>query len=53
MAFRTVIIDTHSKLEYSLNYLVFRTAEEVKRVLLDEVQTIIVQSTAVSLTSSL
>lgn len=53
MAFRTVIVDTHSKLEYSLNYLVFRTAEEVKRVLLDEIQTIIVQSTAVSLTSSL
>lgn len=53
MAFRTVIIDTHSKLEYSLNYLVFRTVESVKRVLLDEIQTLIIQSTAVSLTTSL
>lgn len=53
MAFRTVIVDTHSKLEYSLNYLIFRTSDDIKRVLLDEVHTIIVKSTAVSLTSSL
>ena len=53
MAFRTVVIDSHCKLEYSLNYLVFRTSEEIKRVLLDEIHTVIVQSTAVSLTTSL
>lgn len=53
MAFRTVVVDTHSKLEYSLNYLVFRTSDNVKRVLLDELHTLIIQSTAVSITSSL
>ncbi|MCI2111132.1 MAG: type II CRISPR-associated endonuclease Cas1 [Bacilli bacterium] len=53
MAFRTVIVDSHSKLECSLNYLVFRTVDETKRILLDEVHTLIVQSTAVSITSAL
>ena len=53
MAFRTVIVDTHSKLEYSLNYLVFRTVDETKRILLDEIHTLIIQSTEVALTTSL
>ena len=53
MAFRTVVVDTHSKLEYSLNYLVFRTPDVTKKVLLDEIHTIIISSTAVSLTTSL
>lgn len=53
MAFRTVVVDTHSKLEYSLNYLVFRTPETTKRILLDEIHTLIIQSTEVALTSSL
>lgn len=53
MAFRTIIIDSHSKLEYSLNYLIFRTAENSTKILLDEIHTIIIQSTAVSITTSL
>lgn len=53
MAFRTVVIDTHSKLEYSLNYLVFRTPDVTKKLLLDEMHTLIISSTAVSLTTSL
>ncbi len=53
MAFRTIVVDTHSKLEYSLSYLVFRTPDTTKKILLDEVHTIIVSSTAVSLTTSL
>ncbi len=53
MAFRTVVVDTHSKLEYSLSYLVFRTPDVTKKILLDEVHTIIISSTAVSLTTSL
>ncbi|MDR0935001.1 MAG: type II CRISPR-associated endonuclease Cas1 [Erysipelotrichaceae bacterium] len=53
MAFRLVVIDTHSKLEYGLGYLIFRTPEETKRVLLDEIHTLLIQSTAVSITSSL
>lgn len=53
MAFRLVIVDTHSKLEYSLGYLVFRTPDETKRILLDEIHTLLIQSTAVSITASL
>lgn len=53
MAFRTVIINTHSKLEYSLEYLVFRTPDSCKRILLDEIHTIILQSTAISITTAL
>ncbi len=53
MAFRTVIVDSHSKLEYSLNYLVYRTPDQTKRILLDEIHTLIIQSTAVSITTSL
>lgn len=53
MAFRTVVIDSHSKLEYSLSYLVFRTPETVKKILLDEIHTVIISSTLVSLTTSL
>ena len=53
MAFRTIVVDTHSKLEYSLSYLVFRTPDVTKRILLDEIHTLIVSSTAVSLTTSL
>lgn len=53
MAFRTVVINSHCKLEYSLNYFVFRTAEEVKRILLDEIHTVIIQTTAASITTDL
>lgn len=53
MGFRTVIINSHSKLEYSLNFLIFKTAETTKRIFLDEINVLIVQSTAVSITSSL
>lgn len=53
MAFRTVVVDTHSKLEYSLAYLVFRTPEATKKILLEEIHTLIISSTAVSLTTGL
>lgn len=53
MAFRTVVVTSHSKLEYSLSYLVHRTADQSKKILLDEVHTIIVDSTAVSITTGL
>lgn len=40
-------------MEYSLNYLVVNKGEETKRVLLDEVKMIIINSTQVSITSAL
>lgn len=53
MAFRTVVVSSNSKLELSLNYLVYRTVEETKRILINEIHTLIIQSTAVSITSAL
>lgn len=53
MSFRTIAIASHCKLEYSLNYIVYRTADKIKRINLDEISTIIIQSPAVSVTSSL
>ena len=32
MSFRTVVISSHCKLEYSLNYLVYKTVDEIKRL---------------------
>ncbi len=52
MAFRVVVIKNKCKLEYSLNYLICR-GEEEKRILLDEIEMIIIQNTQVSLTCSL
>lgn len=53
MGFRTVVVSSHSKLEFSLNYLVFKTINEIKRICINEIQTLIIESTAVSITSAL
>lgn len=53
MSFRTVIVKNRCKLEYSLNYLVCRNQNSEKRILVDEISTIIIQSTGVSLTTAL
>ena len=52
MGFRTVIIKNRAKLEVRLNSLIVR-GEQEKKVFLEEINTLIIQSTAVSLTSSL
>ena len=52
MGFRTVIIKNRAKLETRLNSLIVR-GEQEKKIFLDEINTIIIQSTAVSLTASL
>lgn len=53
MPFRTVVISSHSKLEYSLGYLVFKTADEIKRINISEIQVLIIETTMCSITSSL
>lgn len=53
MSFRSLVINNRCKLEYSLNYLAVNKGEETKRVLLDEVKMIIINSTQVSITSAL
>ncbi|MBR1748025.1 MAG: type II CRISPR-associated endonuclease Cas1 [Clostridia bacterium] len=52
MGFRTVVVKSRSKLETRLNYLVVR-GEEERKIFLQEINTLIVQSTAVSLTAAL
>lgn len=52
MSWRTVIVSTHSKLEYKMGYLVCRN-EQIQKIHLSEISTLIIESTAVSLTSAL
>lgn len=52
MSFRTVIIKNRAKLDFSLNYLIYR-GEENKRIHISEISTVIIESTAVSLTVAL
>lgn len=52
MSWRTVIIDTQSKLDYKMGYLVVRSIE-TKRVLLDEIAMLVIENPAVSFTGFL
>lgn len=52
MGFRTVVVNSRSKLECRLNFLIIR-GETEKRIYINEINTLIVQSTAVSLTAAL
>lgn len=53
MAFRTIVINNRCKLEYSLNYLICRKENSNTKVLMDEIKTIIINTTQASLTSCL
>jgi CRISPR-associated endonuclease Cas1 subtype II len=52
LAFRTLVFNSRCKLEYSLNYLVYR-GDCDKRILLDEIEMVIIQNPCVSLTTAL
>lgn len=52
MGFRTVIVNSRCKLEFRLNYLIIR-GEQERRIIVNEINTIIIQSTAISLTAAL
>ena len=53
MSFRTVVIDNRCKLEYSLNYMVCRKGLEIKRILVSEIKTLVINSLQVSITTTL
>ncbi len=53
MGFRTIVVKNRCKLEYSLNFLVMRTQECEKKILINEIESLIIQSTQVSITSAL
>lgn len=52
MGFRVITVKNRCKLEYSLNYLIYRGKEE-KRILLDEISTLIIASTEIAITTAL
>ena len=53
MSWRVVVISSNSKLDYKMNYLVVRNAETTKRIHISEISVLLIESTAVSLTSYL
>lgn len=53
MSWRNIVITGVAKLDYKMNYLVVRKHEETTNVLLDEIGMIIIESTMVSLTTTL
>ena len=52
MSWRTVVISNNAKLDYQIGYLVVRGTETTK-IHLNEIGTLIIESTAVSMTSYL
>ncbi len=52
MSFRTVVIKNRCKLDFALNYMVYR-GEITKKVHLSEISLLIIESTCVSITTSL
>ncbi len=52
MSWRTVVITKRAKLDYQLGYMVVRR-EEITKIHLGEISTILIESTAVSITTSL
>lgn len=51
MSWRTVVVTRRAKVSYSLGYMVIR-GEETRRIFMDEIQTVLLESTAISLTTS-
>ena len=52
MSWRIIVISRRAKLDYQMGYMVVRN-EEVTKIYLSEISTILIESTAVSLTTSL
>lgn len=52
MSWRTVVISKRCKLDLKMGYMVVRS-EETKRIFLDEISVLIIESTAVSITACL
>lgn len=53
MSWRVVVVSSRAKLDYKMDYLVVRTENDVKRIHLDEISVLMIETTAVSLTAYL
>ena len=49
MSWRIVAVTSRAKLDYKMNYLVVRTADETKRININEISVLLIESTGVSL----
>ena len=49
MSWLTVVITKQSKLDFKMNYMIVRQGFDVKKVFIDEIYMVIIESTAVSL----
>ncbi len=52
MSWRIIVISKRAKLDLQLGYMVVRS-DEVTKIVLSEISTVLIESTAVSLTTSL
>lgn len=53
MGFRTVVVNTYSKLSLQENYLVYKTPKTIEKIFLPDINTIIVETLDVVVTSAL
>lgn len=53
MSWRTVVVTGNAKLDYKMDYLVVRKAEATTRIFIGEIGMLIIESTAISLTTML
>ncbi|EMF0394862.1 CRISPR-associated endonuclease cas1 [Enterococcus sp. AZ078] len=53
MGWRTVVINTHSKLTYANNHLVFKNAQKTEKIHLSEIDILILETTDITITTML
>ena len=53
MGWRTVVINTHSKLTYANNHLVFKNAQQTEKIHLSEIDILILETTDITITTML
>jgi len=53
MSWRTVVISGHTKLDLNLGYMVVRKPDSIKKVFLDEISILVIETTRASITTAL
>lgn len=53
MGWRVVVVSNTAKLDYKMGYLCVRTKDELKRIFIDEISVLIIETPSISLTSYL
>ena len=53
MGWRTIVVNTHSKLSYKNNHLIFRSSKQTEMIHLSEIDTILLETTDITITTML